>query len=87
MTNVDGREIINFRNVITHYYFGVNLEEIYKIICKNFPIFCTEFTTFAKKIKNQNLIDALKDAKTEAQRINHRETLKYLELLEKLLSD
>lgn len=70
--NKDWRKIINFRNVITHYYFGLNLEEIYKILCKNFPIFCEEFLSFTKKVKNKNLFDALHDAQQEAQIINHQ---------------
>jgi len=85
LTNVDGREIIDFRNVITHHYFGINCREIYEIIGENFPLFCKEFLSFTQKIKNANLTVALQDAKIDAKKFNRLETLEFLESLEKNL--
>jgi len=79
------REIIDFRNVISHAYFDINLQEIYDIICDDFPIFAHEFLEFAKKIKNENLIKILGNAKKDAQKLNYLETLEYLNHLENLL--
>ena len=86
-TNVDGREIIDFRNIISHCYFDISRQEIYEIICDDFPVFVDEFLIFAKKIQQKDLLYALNNAKEDVQKLGYLETLKYLEDLEKIILD
>lgn len=84
MVNKDWREIIDFRNVISHGYFDISRQEIYEIICEDFPVFAKEFLIFAKKIEKKDLLEALSNAKEDVQKLGYLETLKYLENLEKI---
>lgn len=80
------RKIIDFRNVISHDYFGLDYYDVYLILCNNFPKFCDDFSIFAMRVKNDILIKVLDHAKKDAQTYGHAETLKYLKELEKILS-
>jgi len=53
IVNKDWREIIDFRNVISHGYFDISRQEIYEIICDDFPLFVDEFLIFKKKYQKK----------------------------------
>lgn len=74
------RSIVAFRNVIAHEYFGIEVEEIFKVVKIHLPIFEQEFITCVERIPNRELLAlAFDDASIELARRNRKESLAFLE--------
>ncbi len=77
------RDIVDFRNVIVHEYFGMNYEEIFDIVTAELPMFDQEFSAFIDQIKDSESFRlALAEAKNDVQKIGRLQSLDYLKKLE-----
>ena len=80
------RDVVNFRNVISHEYFGLNFEEIFDIVTTEVPLFEQELLVLAQQIKHtENFVLALVETKKDLSRINRFEAIKCLQRLEQTL--
>ena len=80
------RAIVNFRNIITHEYFGIKYEEVFKIIKNNIPELESEAVQIINKIKDKKeLFNAIKKIKEEQEKLGRKEALSYLISLENRL--
>jgi uncharacterized protein with HEPN domain len=50
--DIEWRNLIDFRNVIVHEYFGVNLEIVWDIVKNELPFLDEKFKELIKKIDN-----------------------------------
>lgn len=79
------REIIDFRNVIIHEYFGINYDELYYIIQEDLPIFEVEYVTALSQIDDVELRKAFKSTIKDLSKFEHNESISYLIEVEKKL--
>lgn len=82
--NPEWRVIVDFRNVIAHHYFGVEFEEIYRVLTIDVPIFEQEFMRFVEKIRHTPAFkEVIAAAKTELAVRKKAYLLEYLEKLQR----
>jgi len=83
LTNPGWRQIVDFRNIISHEYFGLNYEDIFEIIEKHLPIFTQEILDVAAKLKDsEDFKLALSGAQNDLKKIGRKESLRYLASLQ-----
>lgn len=86
LVNPKWRRVVDFRNIISHEYFGLNYEDIFEIIEKDLPIFTQEILDIATKIKDsENFKLALSGAQNDLKKIGRKASLQYLESLQRSL--
>lgn len=88
LTGVDGdwRRIVNLRNVLVHFYFGINLQEIYGIAQNKVPLLEEDILHLIKTKGNlQQTLLVIQDAKADLAVYFHNESIAYLEEVEKKL--
>ena len=79
--------IIAFRNVIAHDYFGLDVEEIFKITKEEINIFEREFLDFLIKIKNNNILrEGILQTINELKNLGKIDTKQYLLKVSKKLN-
>jgi GrpB-like predicted nucleotidyltransferase (UPF0157 family) len=60
------KEIVAFRNVIAHEYFGLDSVEVWEILTKDYPEFERQFRDFCKKYPDRaELLNALKQISSD----------------------
>jgi uncharacterized protein with HEPN domain len=85
-TDADWRRIVNLRNVLIHFYFGIDLEEIYKIAQEKVPFLEKDILDLVKRKSDYNKVfQAIGDAKADLTDAFRHESVKYLESIEKKL--
>lgn len=85
LTHHDWRLIVDFRNVLVHYYFGTDYDEVFEIIKKDIIEFEKEYIDFIIALKERDsLSEVLATTKNELTRANRFETIKYLNKIELL---
>jgi len=72
----ENQVIVDFRNLLIHHYFGIDLEEVWNVIEDDLP-------TFKNNILSSNIDDSLKDELTET----FIEQNKYLDFVVKSLKN
>lgn len=84
--NLEWRRIVDFRNVIAHGYFGIDLDEVFKILKTDLPVFETEFLKFIKNVyKKLPICLVISDTKKELKTANKTNSFEYLSEIEKIL--
>ena len=74
------RKIVNFRNTISHGYFGINIDEVWNVIHQHLDILISDL----KIITSKNTLDlkaAIKSSINEYTSLDDQLTIKYLEQL------
>ncbi len=84
--NPEWREIVDFRNIVAHEYFGVDYDEIFQITQHDLLVFEAEFLEFIKKMQNEQLHSAINHVKRELSALRRKESLLYLKEIEMLLA-
>lgn len=84
--NPDWRVIVDFRNLISHEYFGIDYAEIFKILTIEIPALQDEMVLFAKQVKNiVPLKDAIKSSCQDLLRMKREKSIQYLESIKALI--
>jgi uncharacterized protein with HEPN domain len=86
-TNVEWRKIVNFRNVLAHFYFGIDFSMVFNDIIK-IKIYELEKEILGlMKSKNdlQVFLQAIQDAKEDLRKMHRNESIDYLSEIEKQL--
>lgn len=74
------RKIVNFRNTIVHGYFGIDVDEVWNVICDKLDILNNDLHNLVKtKI---NLSTAIRASVEEYRRLNDRNIVNFLKSLE-----
>ena len=80
------RKIVDFRNIVAHEYFGIDLDIVYEVVTKKVPELEKNIFELLQNFKeDKNLIIAISHAKKELQKMNRPKSLAYLTEIEKLL--
>jgi uncharacterized protein with HEPN domain len=76
--------IVDFRNVITHEYFGIDPEEIFNVIKKDIVLLEKEIEEMVVKIpEKKKLVEAIECAIKDLSMIGHLKSVQYLKNLKK----
>ena len=76
------RKIINFRNVISHEYFGINVDDIFEIVKQHVPLLEVEMLAFIHELSDKSLlIEALYDAQSDLATSKRYASIDYLNRL------
>ena len=78
------QDIVDFRNLITHAYFGINAQMVWDILKEDLQHFIEELFIFIKN-NNINLFPAIECAKQEQLTLRNKKTVSYLDDLQKKL--
>lgn len=80
------RRIVDFRNFVSHEYFGISIKEIFKIIEKKVPKLKLEMMELLKNLKNEKELQvAIDSIKQELKYKGRQESLTFLVDIEKSL--
>ncbi len=66
------REVVNFRNILIHKYFGISSEEVWDIIVNYLPYFADEIKNMILNIEQSKLEELL------AEIINENDHIEYI---------
>jgi len=84
--NVEWRKIVDLRNVIIHEYFGIDAMVVFGAVRYNVPEFEREIIRLAREFKDDVLLKiAFEDSKKMLLRMYRRESIQYLEKIEKIV--
>ena len=80
------RDVVDFRNVVAHEYFGLNAEQIFDIAKKDVPDLEQDMISLINQHKNRTMICwTIDQAKTDLEHTRRVASLKYLEDIEAML--
>jgi uncharacterized protein with HEPN domain len=86
-TDVPWRRIVNLRNVLIHFYFGIDMEEVFGIAQNKVPVLEEDIWKIVKtKSDKQQFLQALEDTKADLQDFFRNDSVKYLEKIKDKLS-
>lgn len=84
--NPGWRNIVDFRNIVIHEYFGLSFCEVFEIVKKEIPGLEREILGLIDEIKDKNILAlAFSDLRDELEQMRRGESLRYLKKLEKRL--
>jgi len=73
------RDVVDFRNILIHEYFGVSFSEIYGIIKNDIPILEQEIISILRHLNSSELLQSAMDcAIDELKQMERIESLVYL---------
>ncbi|MBU1007778.1 DUF86 domain-containing protein [Candidatus Dependentiae bacterium] len=85
-SDTEWRKIVDFRNLITHNYFGVIPKMVFEIIHEDVPKLEKDILNLINRKKDRSdILQAIADTKEELTTLNRRESVAYLEKIEKIL--
>lgn len=80
------RKIVDFRNIVAHEYFGIDLDIVFEVAYERIPILEEEVLDLIFKVGvSEDLYLAVEDAKGVLSKMKRQESLIYLQDLEKQL--
>ncbi|MFH1832430.1 MAG: HepT-like ribonuclease domain-containing protein [bacterium] len=80
------RDIVDFRNVVIHEYFGLSFDEVFKIIKKELPAFEKEIITLFKNLwEEESVQQSFEDTLKELHWMGRGESIEHLTRLKKTL--
>lgn len=83
----DWRDIVDFRNIAIHEYFGIDFDEVYTIAKKEIPHLEKEMIVFVKKLWNEkSMQQSFTSTLDELQYMERNESVKYLTHLQKIIT-
>lgn len=71
------RKVVNFRNTITHGYFGIDADEVLSVINRHLPVLMDDLRTLVSTAK-LDIKRAIKSEATDLERIGDQRTAHYL---------
>ena len=81
------RKIVDFRNIVAHEYFGIDLDIVFEVATKKIIEFEKEVFLLISKIENKKvLFNAIEDAKKELEKMKRKKGLDYLNKIEAEIS-
>lgn len=87
LVQADWRDIVDFRNIVIHEYFGLNLDEVYHAIHKDLPILEQQIITLLKNLwVEESMRLTFEDTLQELNRIGRHESVQYLTIIQQNLS-
>lgn len=80
------RMIVDFRNVIVHEYFGIDIDEVFKVVREDIEVLEKEMLELIGDIKDRvKLKEALECAVEDLRKMHRKESIDYLlRLIDKL---
>ena len=83
---IEWRKIVDFRNVIIHFYFGIDLDEIYGISLNQVVVLEKDILDFIRqKDDRSKFLQAIEDAKADLAEVFRHESVAYLQKIEKTI--
>jgi len=88
-TDVEWRKIVNFRNILAHFYFGIDFKLVFnEIIKEEVPLLEQEILSFMRRREEGALFaKAIKGAIADLEKLHHYQSIAYLKKIEKILRD
>jgi hypothetical protein len=84
ITKPSWRDVVDFRNVVIHGYFGLSLDEVYMIIKKELPVLEKEIILFFKKLwKEESMQKPFEDTLAELRFMERDESVTRLMQIKK----
>jgi len=83
----DWRDIVDFRNIVIYEYFGLNFDEVFKIIKKEVPILEKQIIDLMKNLwQEESMQQSFDDTLRELRWMGRDESVKYLTRLKTLFN-
>lgn len=80
--NPEWRYVVDFRNVVTHEYFGLNVEQIFDIVKNDIISLEKELLLLLKKIpQKEAILAAIRHAIIDLQKAHRIESIEYLKTI------
>lgn len=80
--NPEWRFVVDFRNVVTHEYFGLNVEQIFDIVKNDIVSLENELILLLKKIPQKKaLLSAIDHAIIDLHKAHRTESIEYLKTI------
>lgn len=80
------RDIVDFRNIVAHAYFGLDFKEIFHIIINDIPTLEKEIMVLLKKYQDKAmLLQALQKTQNDLEQMYRTDSLSYLKKVEDVL--
>ena len=83
---IDWRRVVDFRNIVVHEYFGIDLGIVVDVIKNKIPMLKKDLMDACLRFGNKEvLLDAISGAKQEMLKMNRQDAVDFLCNLELLL--
>ena len=80
------RNVVDFRNVVIHEYFGINQDQIFDIIKNDVPLLEQELIELIKQLPDHKIINyVIEETKFDLKQINRLASLEYLNDLQLMI--
>ena len=87
-TKPEWRDIVDFRNIVAHEYFGINVKEVFDIVKNEIPLLEKDFIALIKHHEDQEkLTKAFAGIKKDLISIKRIDSINYLEKIERSLRE
>jgi uncharacterized protein with HEPN domain len=81
------RDIVDFRNIAIHEYFGIDFDEVYAIVKKEITLLEKEMIGFLKKLwAETSMQQSFEKTLDELRHMERNESVKYLARLQKAIT-
>ncbi len=86
LTKDDWRVVVDFRNTIIHEYFGIDVNEVFKVVKDDINILENEMLYLIKNIGDKTVLyKALECAIEDLNKIHRKESIDYLQKIKEKL--
>ena len=80
------RDIVGFRNIVIHEYFGLSYDEVYRIIKEDLPLFENDILSLLRYLwKEESMQQAFAEALNDLYAMRRTESVAYLTHLKETL--